>query len=585
MNSNENKPRILIVDDNPSIHADFRKILVAGAVSQSLHDAAKAFFGDDDEPADDTGCKLDVDLDSAYQGQEGYKKTLAAVKEGRPYTLAFCDMRMPPGWDGLTTIEHLWKADPDLQVVICSAYSDDTWVDISKRLGRSDRLLILKKPFDNAEVMQLAVALIEKRRLIGVASLKREELEQLVEERTLQLKERDQALRQKQKLEALGSLAGGIAHEFNNLLQAIMGYTSFAMENLPKNEQPYEDLSYALQATERASSITGELLKFSRQEPAKKVIRNTNEIVDTMTVLLKPLLSPWIELSIDVCEDPGFVSVDLNQISQALVNLCINARDAMEKSGKLSIRLYRHTDVNETAYAKNPFPSDPATSDYAVIAVTDNGSGMSEEVIERIFEPFFTTKDVGKGTGLGLSMVFGALEDHGGCVTVESSEGAGSTFRLFLPLVSESTDKSLSTTPGQGSDSTRGTETILLAEDDATVRQVTARVLTSAGYTVIEAIDGRDAMTQIDEHLDTIQLALLDIVMPHKSGHDVARHLAEVRPELQVIFCSGYDPELNGQAELELSMDHTHIRKPIVPSSLLQEVRRTLDYDPAELTI
>ncbi|QDT06958.1 Blue-light-activated protein [Rubripirellula lacrimiformis] len=585
MISNETKPRILIIDDNPSIHLDFRKILVADTESQNLLDAALAFFGDDDAPQDDGGYKLDVELDSAHQGEEGYQKTLAAVEEGRPYTLAFCDMRMPPGWDGLTTIEHLWKADPHLQVVICSAYSDSTWSEITKRLGRSDRLLILKKPFDNAEVMQLAVALIEKRRLISLASLKREELEQRVEERTVQLKERDQALRQKRKLEALGSLAGGIAHEFNNLLQAIMGYTNFAMEDLCQDEQPYDDLSHAMEATSRATAITAELLKFSRQSPPEKSIRQANEIIDTMTVLLKPLLSSRIEMSVEMCDDPGFVSVDLDQLSQALMNLCINARDAMEDGGKLSIQLYRQSSTDKTDCARRPGSLECGPSDFVVIAVTDNGSGMSEDIVERIFEPFYTTKEVGKGTGLGLSMVFGTLEDHGGCVTVESSEGSGSTFRLFLPLVSEPVEDSLCPIASDESAWTGGTETILLAEDDAIVRQITARVLISEGYTVIEAVDGQDAISKINENPDSIQLALLDIIMPHQSGHDVARHLAEVSPETPVIFCTGYDAALNDDAGSELQTSQRLIRKPIYPSTLLQEVRRMLDSHLACLTL
>ncbi|EMI52132.1 response regulator [Rhodopirellula sallentina] len=272
MKSETDKPRILIIDDNPSIHEDFRKILTVDRETQSLADAANAFFGDDEGGSNDIegGPPLEVELDSAYQGQEGYQKVLSAMMEGRPYTLAFCDIRMPPGWDGLTTIEHLWQADPNLQVVICSAYSDNTWADISRRLGRSDRLLILKKPFDNAEVMQLAVALIEKRRLINAASVKQVELEAMVQERTQQLEQRDQALRQKQKLESIGSLAGGVAHEFNNLLQAIGGYTSFAMEEIDPEGQAYNDLTHVVEATSRASEITGQLLSFSRKQTPKR---------------------------------------------------------------------------------------------------------------------------------------------------------------------------------------------------------------------------------------------------------------------------------------------------------------------------
>lgn len=181
------KPRILAIDDNPSIHEDFRKILINDDDSQELDDVAASFFGEEESSKPGRGSSIDAELDSALQGQDGLKMVQTAIAEGRPYSMAFCDMRMPPGWDGLTTIENLWKADPDLQVVICSAYSDNTWSDISERLGHSDKLLILKKPFDNSEVLQMAAALIEKRRLLNAANVKQEELEQLVEERTVEL--------------------------------------------------------------------------------------------------------------------------------------------------------------------------------------------------------------------------------------------------------------------------------------------------------------------------------------------------------------------------------------------------------------
>ncbi len=440
MTVSQAKPRVLIIDDNPSIHEDFKKVLMGRNQSQSLAEAANAIFGDDESSSLPDGDALDIELDSALQGEEGYLKTVAAVKEGRPYTLAFCDMRMPPGWDGLTTIEHLWEADPDLQVVICSAYADNSWSEISKRLGRSDRLLILKKPFDNSEVMQLTVALIEKRRLIAAASLKQEELEQLVMERTAQLKERDQALRQKQKLEAVGSLAGGVAHEFNNLLQAIVGYTTFAMEDLPEDSMPYDCLTHVRAATSRATAITGQLVSFSRQQPLQKSVCKSSDIIDTAMALLEPLLSSRIQLNVQVRGEPGSVMADKNHMSQALVNLCTNARDAMNEAGKLSVDLYRQVGHAGESHEKRIGVPAADSTEYAVIAVTDNGSGMSDELIERIFEPFFTTKEVGKGTGLGLWMVFGIIEEHRGFLTVESSEGNGSTFRLYLPMVGSEVD-------------------------------------------------------------------------------------------------------------------------------------------------
>ncbi|EMI43140.1 response regulator [Rhodopirellula sp. SWK7] len=585
MKIDSTKPRILIIDDNPSIHEDFRKILTVDASSQSLAEAANAFFGDDDDSPEESLQKpLEVDLDSAYQGEEAYRKTIAAMGEGRPYTLAFCDMRMPPGWDGLTTIEHLWKADPDLQVVICSAYSDNTWADISKRLGLSDRLLILKKPFDNAEVMQLAVALIEKRRLIKAASIKQVELEKMVQERTLQLEQRDQALRQKQKLEAIGSLAGGVAHEFNNLLQAIGGYTGFAMEALNPEEQPYEDLTHVLEATSRASAITGQLLSFSRQQPPKKVVCSAQQIIDSAMVLVKPLLSSAIELDVETCSDPGNVSADVNLLSQALLNLCINARDAMEDSGKLSIRLDREIIGWNQSDSRDSI-ADLKPGEYVVVSVADTGGGMCEEVADRIFEPFFSTKEVGKGTGLGLSMVFGAAQDHGGCVRVTTDEGVGSTFQLYLPTVNATVDTVVAFDEDKPGQPSSGNETILVAEDDPNVREITIRSLTNAGYSVIDAVDGNDAIEKIDMHLDSIQFALIDVIMPFKNGREVAQHLAKVRPDMQILFCSGYDVQSSKTTWDTKSPKLPILSKPIDPATLLNAIRGMLDAQPEEQAV
>lgn len=260
--------RILVIDDNAAIHDDFRKIFTY-AKSETLDDAESAFFNETPEGAE---IDLDIEIDSAHQGQEGLQKVITAIRQGMPYAMAFVDMRMPPGWDGLTTIERIWEVSPDLQIVICSAYSDNSWTDICKRLGRSDRLLILKKPFDNAEVCQLALALTEKWNLARRAKLKREDLERLVAERTRDLEEKDIVLRQKYKLEAVGALAGGVAHEFNNLLQAIRGYTCFAREEVPAEGRAYEDLGYVIDATDRAAGIASQLLSFSRRKACKSLL-------------------------------------------------------------------------------------------------------------------------------------------------------------------------------------------------------------------------------------------------------------------------------------------------------------------------
>ncbi len=429
--------RVLVIDDNPAIHNDFRKIFASSRSDASLDAIESKFFG---EPSENTDSDFNVELDGAFQGEAGVDKVLAAMDTGRPYAVAFVDMRMPPGWDGLATIEKLWSVDPDLQMVICSAYSDNSWTDICKRLGKSDRLLILKKPFDNAEVCQFVLALTEKWNLAKRATLKQSELTNLVDIRTQALKEMDIQLRQKHKLEAVGSLAGGVAHEFNNLLQAIRGYTCFARDAVPKNGQPYEDLGHVLDATDRAAVIARQLLSFGRRRPPQKA---HVELLETMTetlVMIKPLIPANVELSVEFCSGPIGILADADLLSQTLLNLCINACDAMDEGGELSIQIEKVELDDVTAMEAQPM-LDPGC--YALVSITDTGQGIPDEIKARIFEPFFTTKDTGKGTGMGLPIVFSFLQDHGGTVVVDSTVGVGSTFRIYLP----STDASVPFVP------------------------------------------------------------------------------------------------------------------------------------------
>lgn len=564
--------RILVIDDNPAIHEDFRKIFTS-AITASLDDAESAFFGVASEA---TEVGLDVEIDSAHQGEEGLQKAIAAISQGLPYAMAFVDMRMPPGWDGLTTIERLWEVAPDLQIVICSAYSDNSWSDICKRLGRSDRLLILKKPFDNAEVCQLALALTEKWNLAKQANLKRTELQKLVDERTREIEAKDIVLRQKHKLEAVGSLAGGIAHEFNNLLQAIRGYTCFAREEVPTDGQAYEDLGYVIDATDRASGIASQLLSFSRRKTAKKSLVQARKISKLAWEMINPLLPSNIETTIDLSNEPMLVNGDADLLSQALLNLCINARDAMPKGGQLRISLRQQILSERKGCPVSATEPLLASGQYAVFSVSDTGCGMSIEVQERIFEPFYTTKEVGKGTGMGLAIVFSALQDIAGMVTVESKEGFGSTFRLFLPVSSQQADDVGSTVDPSFERALFGSETVLLAEDNEMVRTVTARMLRHAGYRVIEACDAEEAIAIFLEHVDVIKLVILDVIMPKASAMEVADRIESINPEIKFIYCTGYDQDdlfENGLTDSSFKV----IQKPIEPETLFSAIRDTLN--------
>ncbi|MFG0255054.1 MAG: ATP-binding protein, partial [Rhodopirellula sp. JB053] len=354
--------------------------------------------------------------------------------------------------------------------------------------------------------------------------------------------------------------------------------------------QAYNDLTHVVEATSRASEITGQLLSFSRQRTPKKTLCVAKDVLDSAMMLVKPLLSSSIELRIHSDDDESTVFVDENLVSQALMNLCINARDAMNDAGKLSIRLDSKS-VNEEQMRSCGEICDLQPGDYVVVSVEDDGCGMSDDVAERVFEPFYSTKEVGQGTGLGLSMVFGAAEEHGGCVRVKSKLGEGSTFEFCLPVASDENDVARQREGDNRVDDTDvmpvcgGEETVLVAEDDESVREITVRTLENAGYNVIAAVDGRDAIAKIDQNLNVIQFAMLDIVMPYKNGREVAEHLAKVRPDMQVLFSSGYDVQSSNSTWETTSPTLQVLSKPVEPSSLLRTIREMLDSNIGQLIV
>ena len=423
--------RVLVIDDNTAIHEDFKKIFAYDDSNDALREMESLCFGEEVESTP----KLNVEIDTASQGEEGRDKIAAALSRGTPYAMAFVDMRMPPGWDGLRTIEEIWKVDPALQVVICSAYSDNTWEDIYNRLGKTDQLLILKKPFDNTEVSQLALALTEKWNLARQANMKQEELEQIVEERTIEIKRKDDALRQKQKLESVGSLAAGVAHQFNNSLQIVLGYLQFALDEIDPMTQISKDLHEARNAAQKSAEVVEQLLIFGKSKATMKRTCSLPEIIFSVEKVIEASLGKEIVYSVQVDGDCGSIFADSDAIIEALLNLCLNARDAMPEGGSLTVRTYLTSlgkDGDDFGSAKSP---NLLPGEYSVIEVSDTGCGMSPNTMERIFDPFFTTKDVDEGSGMGLSVVFGTLSDHDGTVTVESEKGKGSTFRAFFPTI------------------------------------------------------------------------------------------------------------------------------------------------------
>ncbi len=583
--------RVLIVDDNEAIHEDFRKILADQKANTALADAAGALFGD----APQAPAPVRFELFSAHQGREAAEMVTETLQKGQPFAMAFVDMRMPPGWDGVETIEHLWKADPDLQVVICSAYSDYSWSQITDRLGREDRLLILKKPFDDSEISQMASALTDKWNLARRARLKMEEMDRMVAERTAELKaanerlakemkerlraaeelrEKDLLLRQKHKLEAIGSLAGGVAHEFNNLLQVIRGYTLFAIGELSDSDQPLKDLQQVIEAVDRATTITRQLLNFSRHGPTRKAKQEVNEIVCGAVELLRPVLGEAIEIELLLGENAGWIVADSAIMAQALMNLCVNARDAMPAGGKLIVETTREQLPGQRDGSPESRPDLPP-GEYAVLRVTDTGCGMTADVQQRIFDPFYTTKEVGKGTGMGLSMVYGAVDQHDGAIRLKSEVGKGTTFTIHLPLTEPSVRSATQKSDPQYPSAGDNTETILIAEDEPLVRAVADRVLRQAGYSVILAVDGEDAIRQFELYGSSISLAILDVAMPKLSGHKVHQYLKQHKTGVGVVFCTGYVPDA-AHEDFVHEEDLRILSKPFEPDVLLRTVREVL---------
>jgi PAS domain S-box-containing protein len=379
----------------------------------------------------------------------------------------------------------------------------------------------------------------------------------------------EQQLRQAQKMEAVGRLAGGVAHDFNNLLTAIFGYADFAMEELPATSSAREDIEEIRKAALRASTLTRQLLAFSRQQVLEPVVLNMNELVGDLNKMLRRLIGEDVELRQSLAADLGNVKADHGQLQQVLMNLVVNARDAMPTGGRLSIET-ANAELSRQ-YAEQHQPVIPGQ--YVMLAVSDTGTGMTPETKARIFEPFFTTKEKGKGTGLGLSTVYGIVKQSGGYVWVYSELGRGTTFKIYLPRVDEAAmEIAQRREPG----TLTGTETILLAEDDGTLRALAAEALAKLGYTVLAAANGPEALATAAAHTGPIHLLVTDVVMPGLSGRGVAQQLGEVRPDTRVLYISGYTDDAivhHGMLAPGLSF----LQKPFTPAALARKVREVLE--------
>jgi len=382
----------------------------------------------------------------------------------------------------------------------------------------------------------------------------------------------EEQLRQAQKMEAVGQLAGGVAHDFNNLLTAILGYCNLMIEDIPKEDPLRQDLEEIKSAGERAAALTRQLLAFSRRQMLQPQVVDINTLVRQLEKLLRRLISEDVELVTALAPSLPAVKVDPASIEQVLVNLAVNARDAMPRGGRLTIETAT-VELDSTYTVTHP-SVEPGR--YVMIGVSDTGEGMDAPTRERIFEPFFTTKEQGKGSGLGLATVYGIVKQSGGSIWVYSEPGKGTSFKVYLPPSESGVP---ARTSGTGADAARkGWETVLLVEDEDAVRALAREVLRRHGYVVIEARHGLDALRLAERHPDTIHLMVTDIVMPHMSGRELADRLAEVRPKMKVLFMSGYTD--HAAMHRHLTPGSAFLQKPFTPETFARKVRSMLDEQP-----
>ncbi len=399
-------------------------------------------------------------------------------------------------------------------------------------------------------------------RLVGILGIGRDVTERV---------QLEQQLRQAQKMEAVGRLAGGIAHDFNNILTAITGYADLLLEDLGATDPRRQDADEIHKAADRAAGLTRQLLAFSRQQVLQPTVLEVNKLVSDLEKMLRRLLGEDVELGTRLAPTTGRVKADPGQLEQVIMNLAVNARDAMPNGGKLTLET-GNVDL-DGAYAADHYPA--RAGPFVMLAVSDTGIGMSEETQVHMFEPFFTTKEKGKGTGLGLATVYGIIKQSGGFIWVYSEVGHGTTFKLYLPRVEELAERA--SQPAQApARAARGTETVLVVEDEAPVRSVARQVLERHGYTVLEAPSAEAALDIVARYSGTIHLLLTDVVMPGLNGRELANRLAGLRPDAKVIFMSGYtDDAVTRHGVLEPGS--AYVQKPFTPDAIARKVREVLD--------
>jgi two-component system cell cycle sensor histidine kinase/response regulator CckA len=479
------------------------------------------------------------------QRVETREEIIRTLSEFKP-NLVISDYSLPT-MDGLTALKIVREISKEVPFVFVSGTIGEDRAIESLKNGATDYVV--------------------KGKMGGLGSRVRRALSE-AQERT-DRRRAEELLRQAQKMEAIGRLAGGVAHDFNNLLTVINGYSQLMMGQVAPGNPLHSNAEEILKAGERAASLTRQLLAFSRKQVLAPVILNLNSVVSQVEKMLRRLIGEDIKLVASLEPNLGSVKADPGQIEQVLMNLAVNARDAMPKGGKLTLETANVT-LDET-YAEQHPGIKPGP--HVMLAVSDTGTGMDQETQSHLFEPFFTTKEQGKGTGLGLSTVFGIVKQSEGSIWVYSELGKGTTFKVYLPRVDQAAPSS---TAGANAGRTlRGTETILLVEDSESVRKLVSAVLAQQGYTVLTADDGESALQLLRQHQGRLDLLMTDVVLPGLGGPEIAAQVIQARPGIKVLFCSGYT-ERGVIENGALPSGSAFLQKPFTPESLGRKIRDML---------
>jgi len=515
-------------------------------------------------------CWLNAALRTAQEGLRRSEANFRSLVTNAPYGICRCDsagiiVEANPAMVEMLEYKSAWDITG---LNLANLHADSQhWFNLVDQLRSGKR-------FDELVVDWLCQSgKIITVRLSGcsIRGEKSETFFELIAEDVTEHRALEQQLRQAQKMEAIGRLAGGIAHDFNNLLMVISGYCEFLVEgtaNDPKLRGPAQEIA---NAAERATTLTRQLLAFSRKQMLAPKVLDLNAIVTENLKMLTRVIGEDIELVMASGEDLGAVKADPGQIEQVIMNLAVNARDAMPKGGKLTIET-GNISLDDN-YARFHAPLKPG--EYVMLAISDTGTGMDSETLSHIFEPFFTTKETGKGTGLGLSMVYGIIKQSNGYIMAYSEPGRGTTFKIYFPR----TQESVSPIQKPEEEIPRGTETVMIVEDEAALRELTCVLLEDAGYTVLESSGAEDAIETAKGLQRKIDLLLTDIVMPRLDGRELANQMVSLRPNLKVLYMSGYTDDVIVHRGILKQMTML-VQKPFTKSTLLRKVRETLDSQP-----